>query len=64
MPSYNVILKATLRGETVFLKYRSVTRLGKLIQYVEAQGYEIRYINLYDAKTKERLDGYPYTDSG
>jgi hypothetical protein len=60
MPTYNVILKTVREGQTTFLKYRSVTRLGKLLQFVEAKGYSIKYVNLYDGKTKEKLDGYPY----
>jgi hypothetical protein len=61
MKYYNVILKVIRNGETVFLKYRTVNRLEKLFQVVEESGCTIEYVNLYDAKTKERIEGYAYT---
>jgi hypothetical protein len=60
MPAYNVILKVVREGQESFLKYRSVVKLGKLLEYVEGKGYQVKYINLYDAKTKQRIDGYAY----
>lgn len=60
MKYYNVILKVIRNGEVAFLKYRTVNRLEKLFQVVEESGCKIEYVNLYDAKTKAKIDGYPY----
>lgn len=60
MRYYNVILKVIRNGETTFLKYRTVNRLEKLFQVVEESGCKIEYVNLYDAKTKEKVEAYPY----
>lgn len=57
---YNVILQVVKDGEVRFLKYRGVNTLDKLLGVVQSKGFVIRYVNLYDAKTKEKLEGYPY----
>lgn len=62
MKYYNVILKVVRNGKVEFLKYRTVNRLEKLFKVVEEMGCKIEYVNLYDAKTKERVDGYPYRE--
>ena len=62
MKYYNVILKVIRNGKIEFLKYRTVNRLEKLFKVVEEAGCKIEYVNLYDAKTKERVDGYAYKD--
>jgi hypothetical protein len=62
MKYYNIILKVSQNGQIRFLKYRTVNRLEKLFAAVEANGCTIEYVNVYDAKTKERVEGYPYKD--
>jgi hypothetical protein len=60
---YNVILKVIREKETVFLKYRNVNRLEKLFELVESQGQRIDYVNLYNARTKEKIRSYAYRPS-
>jgi hypothetical protein len=60
---YNVILKVIRGGKIAFLKYRKVNRLDKLFQYVESQNQRIEYVNLYDSRTKEKIESYPYQKS-
>jgi hypothetical protein len=57
---YNVVLKCIKNQEIVWLKYRTVNKLQSLFQVVEAKGYTIDFVNLYDAKTKEVVDSYAY----
>lgn len=63
MKYYNVILKVRRNGNTAFLKYRNVNRLEKLIQLVEERGEVVEYVNLYDVRTKEKIDSYYYRKS-
>jgi len=58
---YNVILKCLKGEEDVWLKYRTVNRLNNLFELVENNGYKIDYVNLYDAKTKQKLESYAYS---
>ena len=58
---YNVILKCLKSEEVVWLKYRTVNRLNNLFELVEANGYKIDYVNLYDAKTKQKIESYAYS---
>jgi len=56
----NVILKCYYNNEVVFLKYRNVNKLNSLFQLLENRGYKIDFVNLYNAKTKEKIDSYSY----
>ena len=58
---YNVILKCLKSDQVVWLKYRTVNRLNNLFELVEANGYKIDYVNLYDAKTKQKIESYAYS---
>ena len=58
---YNVILKCLKSEEVVWLKYRTVNRLNNLFELVESNGYKIDYVNLYDAKTKQKIESYAYS---
>lgn len=57
---YNVILKCFRGEEVVWLKYRTVNRLNNLFELVEANGYKIDYVNIYDSKTKQKIESYAY----
>jgi hypothetical protein len=58
---YNVILKCLKSDQVVWLKYRTVNRLNNLFELVESNGYKIDYVNLYDAKTKQKVESYAYS---
>jgi hypothetical protein len=58
---YNVILKCLKNEQVVWLKYRMVNRLNNLFELVEANGYKIDYVNLYDSKTKQKIESYAYS---
>lgn len=58
---YNVILKCLKDEEVFWLKYRMVNKLNNLFELVEANGYKIDYVNLYDAKTKQKIESYAYS---
>jgi hypothetical protein len=58
---YNVILKCLKNDQVVWLKYRTVNRLNNLFELVENNGYKIDYVNLYDAKTKQKIESYAYS---
>lgn len=60
---YNVILKVIKDGEISYLKYRTVNRLEKLFELIESKGYKIDYVNLYNAKTKEKIRSYAYKNA-
>jgi len=56
----NVILKVYDSSNQVrFLKYRGVTNVVSLIDYLSKM-YIIDYLNLYDKKTKEKLQSISY----
>lgn len=57
---FNVILKCLKNEQIVFLKYRNVNRLNNLFQLLQEQGYKIDYVNLYDTKTKQKIESYAY----
>jgi len=57
---FNVILKCIKNEQIVFLKYRNVNRLNNLFQLLQEQGYKIDYVNLYDTKTKQKIESYAY----
>lgn len=58
---FNVILKCFKGEEVVWLKYRMVNKLNNLFELVEGNGYKIDYVNLYDAKTKQKIESYAYS---
>jgi hypothetical protein len=60
---YNVILKCIKHQEVVWLKYRTVNKLSNLFQVVESKGYQIDFVNLYDTRTKQKVESYAYKSS-
>lgn len=57
---YNVILKCIKHKEVVWLKYRTVNKLSNLFEVVESKGYQIDFVNLYDTRTKQKVESYAY----
>jgi len=61
MEYFNVIIQIKDKDKSIkFLKYRHVNKIDSLITYLEKKGFEVLYINLYNEKTKIKLDSYPH----
>ncbi len=59
MQYYNVILQVKDQSEIKFYKYRHVNKVDSLIDYLEKKGIEVLFVNIYNTKTKEKIESYP-----
>jgi hypothetical protein len=56
---YNIVAKVieANSGKIKWLKYHNVKHLNSIVLYIEKKGFTIDYLNVYNAKNKEKVWG-------